>query len=115
MTSEPGQSSVRVAVRNASDAPVYDFEARVLHTFAPDAGSVGSHELHLLPPGEHDVWVDWIELPPSGLAGKPYVDFTFKDENGRRWQRLHDGGLGKDRTSRAGRSAGPWQRLRWRY
>lgn len=101
--------SVRVAVRNASDAPVYDFHAWVRKDYAPRSGSMGSHLLHLLPPGESVVWADWVELPEGGLAGQPYVDLTFKDEHGRRWQRLHDGGLGPDRLSPEGRSA----RVRW--
>lgn len=112
ISSRPGQVSVRVHVRNASDAPVYDFEARVRHHYGPDAPSMGSHELHMLPPGEQDVWADWIELPEGGLAGTPYVSFTFKDEKGLRWQRLHTGGLGRDRTSHHGRRVAPrWRRL----
>jgi len=108
ITNRTGRS-VRVVVRNASDAPIYDFYAWVRHNYAPDAGGMGSHHLHLVPPGESEVWVDWVEIPESGLAGKPFVDLTFKDEYGRRWQRLNDGGLASDRISPEGRM----HRVRW--
>jgi hypothetical protein len=100
---QPGQVSIRVHVRNASDAPVYDFHVWVHHDYSPDSAVMGSHERHILPPGETIVYADYVELPESGLAGKPYVDLSFKDESGKRWQRLFDGGLGPDRLSREGR------------
>jgi hypothetical protein len=103
ISGEPGQVSVRVRVRNASEAPVYDFHVWVHYDYSPDSPVMGSQERHILPPGETVVYADWVELPKSGLAGKPYVDLSFKDERGRRWQRLFDGGLGPDRLSREGR------------
>jgi len=97
--------SVRVRVRNASELPVYDVSVWVHFSYAPDAGSMGSHERVIVPPGDTDVWADWVEFPPSGLADDPYVDLSFRDSSGRRWQRLYDGSFGPDRISPEGRRA----------
>jgi hypothetical protein len=83
---------------------VYDFHVWVHHDYRPDSSVMGSQKRHILPPGETVVDADWVELPENGLAGKPYVDLSFKDERSRGWQRLFDGGLGPDRLSRKGRS-----------
>ena len=108
----PGKS-VRVQVRNTSDAPVYDFRAWVHANYARDAFVMGTHERQILPPGVDVVWADWVELPEGGLAGKPYVDLTFQDEHGRRWERRYDGGLGPDYRSPYARKRKPLGRRAW--
>jgi hypothetical protein len=100
-----GGQSVRVRVRNASELPVYEVSVWVHFSYSPDAGSMGSQERVIVPPGDTDVWADWVELPKSGLADDPYVDLSFRDSAGRRWQRLHDGSFGPDRISPEGRRA----------
>ena len=96
--------SVLVRARNDSEAPVYDFQVRVRLNYAENASSHGSPNdpPMILPPGEHAIWVDLVDFSVGELAGMPYVDFTFKDDRNRRWQRLHDGSLGRDRLSQAG-------------
>jgi hypothetical protein len=100
-----GGQSVMVRVRNASELPVYEVSVWVRFNYSPDAGSMGSHERVVVPPGDTDVWADWVELPEGGLADDPYVDITFRDASGQRWQRLHDGSFGPDRLSPEGRKA----------
>jgi len=99
----PGKGrSVRVTVRNASELPVYEVSVWVHFDYRLDSSMMGSHERVIVPPGDTDVWADWIELPEGGLADMPYVDLTFRDAAGSRWQRLHDGTFGSDRLSRSG-------------
>ncbi len=93
---------VKVTALNNSLEPVYDMHVWVHHNYHPQAPRSGSHERSILPPGSHDIHVDGIEIPESGLAGLPYVDVTFRDTAGRRWQRLHNGDLSRDKISREG-------------
>lgn len=115
----PGSGqSVRVTVRNASELPIYDVIAWVRFNYLPDSGASGSQDRVIVPPGDTDVWVDWVEFPEGGLAGDPHVDLTFRDASGKRWQRLHDGSFGPDRMTREGTAQLPpraqrrWQRSR---
>lgn len=94
---------VVVEVHNSSPEPVYDFHVWVHHNFASNSWVSGSQERSILPPGSHTIYVDGISIPQGGLADMPYVDVTFRDTAGRRWQRLHSGELSRDRTSREGR------------
>lgn len=93
---------VKVTAQNNSLEPVYDIHVWVHHSHDPNAPRTGSHERSILPPGPHNIYVDGIEIPEGGLAGLPYVDVTFRDAAGRRWQRLHNGELSRDKTSREG-------------
>lgn len=101
----PGDGqSVRVRVRNTSELPVYDLAVWVHFSYDPEAPRSGSHQRVIVPPGDTDVWADWVDFPASGLADDPFVDLTFRDSSGRRWQRLHDGSFGPDQLSRDGLS-----------
>lgn len=93
---------VKVTAQNNSLEPVYDMHVWVHHSYDPRASRTGSHERSILPPGSHDIYVDGIKMPEGGLAGLPYVDVTFRDTAGRRWQRLRDGELSRDKTSPEG-------------
>lgn len=113
---------VVVEAHNSSTEPVYDFHAWVHHNLAPDSGSMGSHERAVLPPGAHTIFVDGVDIPDGGLAHLPYVDVTFRDTAGRRWQRLYTGKLARDRISREGMSrllrfriVRAWRRFRLRF
>lgn len=60
----PGRGqSVRIRVRSASELPVYEVSVWVHFSYSPDAGSMGSHERVIVPPGDTDVWTDWVEFP----------------------------------------------------
>jgi hypothetical protein len=98
-------SSVLVHARNGSESPAYDFRVLVRGSYLPEAPGHWSPDEPpmILPPGEHEVWIDLVEFPHGGLAGLPLIDFSFRDERGKRWQRLHDGSLGRDRLSRSGK------------
>lgn len=112
---------VAVEALNTSDEPVYDFLVWVHHSYDARAPISGSLERKILPPGSHVVLVDGIELPQGGLVGMPHVDVTFRDAADRRWQRLHNGELSRDRLSPDGRSTllryslrSAWRRTRLR-
>lgn len=107
-----GGQSVQVRVRNASELPVYEVSVWVRYSYAPDSGWMGSQERVIVPPGDTDVWADWVNYPSSGLADDPYVDLSFRDSSGRRWQRLHDGSFGRDRISPEGRRRSRWRKHR---
>lgn len=116
VTNRDRYHSVLVRARNGSESPVYDFCVIVRNSYLRDAGGIASANdpPRILPPGEHDLWVDLVEFPHGGLARFPLIDFSFRDENDRRWQRLNDGSLGRDRLSQAGREAsfrGRWWKL----
>lgn len=107
---------VEVTAQNTSLEPVYDLHVWVHHNYDPHATRTGSLERSILPPGSHEIYVDGIEIPEGGLAGLPYVDVTFRDTAGRRWQRLHNGELSRDRSSPEGKERLLRYRLRrgWR-
>lgn len=109
-----GGKSVRVKAKNASEEPVYEFTVWVHFDLSPKSGRIGSLD-RVLPPGEHDVWVDGVQIPEGGLAAFPTLDVTFVDTRGRRWQRLHNGRLGRDRISHVGRMHMWSDRLRWKW
>lgn len=88
-----GNSSVRVALRNASAEPAYDVVVHVRHTYEKSAGAMGSFPFLLPPDTTREVWVDGVDLPGGGLAGLPYVELVFRDVKGRRWLRAHSGRL----------------------
>lgn len=102
-------ASVEVCVANNSHEPAYDFHVWVHRDLSPTSGSMGSHERPILPPGQHSIVVDGVDIPEGGLAHLPYVDVTFKDSAGRRWQRTYEGSLVRDRMSPHGR------RAHWRH
>ena len=95
---------VVVAVQNSGVEPAYDVHVWVHHSYSPNAPRSGSHERSVLPPGLHEFFVDGVCLSEGGLAGLPYVDVTFRDAGGRRWQRLYSGELSSDKTSPYGRT-----------
>ncbi len=103
---------VVVEALNSGPEPVYDFHVWVHHDLAPNSGMIGSHERSILPPGSHTIYVDGVDIPESGLADKPYVDLTFRDSGNRRWQRLYNGKLSRDRISPEGKEVLPSYRLR---
>jgi len=97
-TPDVGPSDVIVAVRNASEEPVWQVGVFVDSHWGP-SHETGFERLHVVPPGETEMVPVKVNLPrfsgelPSVLKVPPPLRLQFTDANERTWQRTERGRL----------------------